>query len=154
MYRTLFPSNNDLLSHFDRLQQEMQQYFGGMDSPTSIRAVAQGSFPPINVVATPQAVEVYAFAPGLDPAKLDINVDRGVLSLAGERLADAGTGGHEGVKGAAVYTEERFAGKFKRTIALTEDLDGTQAEAQYKDGVLRITLPRTQASQPKRIEVR
>ena len=80
MYRSLFP--RDMFAEMDRLQREMQQAFGL--SPT-IRGFARNGFPALNVGGTPKAIEIYAFAPGVDPATLEVQLERGLLSVAGER---------------------------------------------------------------------
>ena len=64
-YRSLFP--RDLFAEFDRLQRELQQAF---DPNQSIRGLTRG-FPALNVGGTPKAVDIYAFAPGIDPATLE-----------------------------------------------------------------------------------
>jgi HSP20 family molecular chaperone IbpA len=73
------------IAELDRLQREVQQSF---DISPSIRGLGRGGFPALNVGGTPQSVEIYAFTPGLDPAKLEVNLDRGVLTIAGERKSD------------------------------------------------------------------
>ena len=83
MYRSLF--SRDLFAELDRLQREMQQ---ALDISPSIRGFGRGGFPALNVGGTPQSVEIYAFAPGLEPASLNVNLDRGVLTISGEREAD------------------------------------------------------------------
>jgi HSP20 family protein len=80
MYRSLFP--RDLFAEMDRLQREMQQAF---DLSPSIRGLGRGGFPALNVGGTPQAIEIYAFAPGLDPTKIDIQLDRGLLTASAPR---------------------------------------------------------------------
>ena len=62
------------------VQRELQDDFANLGRPGSIRALASGAFPAINVGSTPTSIEVYAFAPGLDPAKLDIQLVQGLLS--------------------------------------------------------------------------
>ena len=64
----------DLFSELDRLQRQMSSLFGG--TPSSLRSSRSGTFPPINVGTTDESVEIVAFAPGLDPAKLDVTVDK------------------------------------------------------------------------------
>lgn len=149
MYESLlnFPG---LFGELDRLQREMDQLFGSVGRPGSIRAVASGAFPAINVGSTPSSVEVYAFAPGIDPAKLEVQVDRGVLSISGERPSSR----PEGDQKASVYAAERFTGRFKRTVSLPEDADPGRVDASYRDGVLRVSVGRREAAQPKRIEVK
>ena len=109
--------------------------------------MAPGTFPAINVGNTPTSVEVYAFAPGLDPAKIDVSIDRGVLSIAGERPAAAQQ------DGARSYSRERFTGSFRRAVSLPDDVDATKVQASYRDGVLRISIERQAEAQPRRITI-
>lgn len=87
MYASLLSSPGSLFAEFDRLQRELQQAFS---TPSSIRAVARGAFPAVNIGMTPASVEVYAFAPGIDPSTLEVSVDRGLLTIAGQRSAQSG----------------------------------------------------------------
>ncbi|QJD29302.1 Hsp20/alpha crystallin family protein [Methylococcus geothermalis] len=149
MYESLLRFPTDLFSEFDRMQREMEQMFGALGMPTSIRAVTRG-FPAVNIGATPKSVEVYAFAPGVDPSKLEVSVDRGLLTIAGERPSEL----PEENDKVSVYADERFSGSFKRVVSLPEDVDPSGIQARYRDGVLRVSVPRSEAAQPKRIEVR
>ncbi|WP_300454483.1 Hsp20/alpha crystallin family protein [Accumulibacter sp.] len=142
MYRSVFP--RDVLAELDRLQREMQQAFH--ISP-SIRGIARGGFPAMNVGGTPQAVEIYAFAPGIDPASLDVQIEKGVLTIAGERQLEQ-PGGE-----ATVHIDERFAGRFRRVVTLPDDVDPNAVEAKYVDGVLRISIGRRESAQPRRITI-
>ena len=144
MYRSLFP--RDIFSELVRLQREMQQ---GFETGPSIRGLGRGGFPALNVGGTPQAVELYAFAPGLDPASIEVNLERGVLTVSGERAADV----PQREEKTAVHINERFAGRFRRVINLPDDIDPNGVSAQYRDGVLRISLKRQESTQPRRIAV-
>jgi HSP20 family molecular chaperone IbpA len=73
----------DLFSELDRLQRQMSSLFGGF--PSSLRSSQFGTFPHINVGTTDDTIEIVAFAPGVEPGKLDISIDKGLLSIAGER---------------------------------------------------------------------
>ena len=137
------------LAELDRMQREAQQALGTLGLPSSIRAVAQGAFPQINIGATAREIVVYAFAPGLDPARIDVTVDRGVLTLSGERPDELP--GQDAKR--SVYAAERFSGAFRRAISLSEDADPARVSAQYRDGVLRIGIARRESAQPKRIEI-
>ena len=108
MYRSLFA--RDILAEWDRLQREMQEAF---DLSPSIRGIGRGGFPALNVGGTPQSVEIYAFAPGLDPATMEVNLDRGLLTIAGERTPDLPSGGDDK---AVVHINERFGGRFRREV--------------------------------------
>jgi HSP20 family protein len=79
-------------------------------SPSSIRAIAGGTFPRINVGSTPETIEVVAFAPGIDPKALPISIDRGLLILAGECSNDV----RDSDERLSVYAQERFTGPFRR----------------------------------------
>jgi HSP20 family protein len=94
-------------------------------------------------------VEIYAFAPGIDPASIEVNLEKGVLTIAGERASDL-PGGE--VK-ANVHIDERFAGTFRRVVTLPEDADPDRVSARYRDGVLHISIQRRETAQPRRISI-
>ena len=145
MYRTLFP--NSFLADLDRLQREFLRYSG----PTgSIRGFGRGGFPALNVGSTPESVEIYAFAPGLDPTTVDVTSDRGVLTLSGERKSELP---RDGEKKAAVHINERFSGAFRRVVSLSDDVDPDSTKATYADGVLHISIKRRVAAQSRRINI-
>jgi HSP20 family protein len=149
MYESLLTLPGGLFAEFDRMQRDLQQLFGTPGLPSSIRAVAQGAFPPINLAGTPSAFEVYAFAPGLDPKTIEVTVDRGLLTISGERVNLLSA--KEGER--SVYASERYEGSFRRTVSLPEDADPRRIQAKYRDGVLRITVARRESAQPKRVTV-
>lgn len=144
MYRSLFP--RDLFAEMDRLTREMQQAF---DLTPAIRGFARGGYPALNVGSTPTSVEIYAFAPGIDPAKVEVNLDRGVLTIAGERAAAVGAGDEK----TTLHVNERFGGRFRRVISLPDDIDPNAVSADYADGVLHVSVKRRESAQPRRIEV-
>ncbi|NTZ83388.1 Hsp20/alpha crystallin family protein [Burkholderia metallica] len=138
----------DLLAEFDRLQRQMAGMFTGL--PASLRAPRPGAFPPVNIGSTDDTVEIVAFAPGLDPAKIDISVDRRLLSISGERTApDEGTTDDE----RRIYANERFMGAFRRVIELPQDADPDKIEARYTNGCLTIRVGKSEASKPRAIAV-
>ena len=144
MELSLFP--RDVFAELDRLQREMQQAF---EFSPSIRGVARRGFPALNVGGTPQSVEIYAFAPGLDPAAIEVKLERGVLSISGERSGELpGADGQT-----SVHVNERFAGRFHRVVTLTDDLDSNAVQARYRDGLLHISIKRQETAQPRRISI-
>ena len=144
LYRTLFP--RDLYADLDRLQREMQS---AVEAAPAIRGLGRGGYPALNVGTTPEALEVFVFAPGLDPAGFEVQVERGVLTISGERpeltLPEDGK--------STVHIKERFSGRFRRVLSLPEDVDPDQVSAECRDGVLRVRLGRRQAQQARRITV-
>ena len=152
MYPRLFA--RDLFSDLDRFQREMSSLF---DLSPSIRGAGRGGYPALNVGLSPEAVEVYAFAPGLEPGSIAVELDRGVLSLSGERAATVAPKSEDG-NGAPsgrtiVHQSERFAGRFRRCVSLPDDIDPEQVDASYRDGVLRVSIKRRAAAQPRRIDI-
>lgn len=131
---------------FRRLQDELDELFGGWPSPVEIRAAGRGAYPAVNVGSTPEQVNVYVFAAGLDPKSLDLSLQQNVLTISGERNAMT-------EEGANYYRRERFDGAFRRAIALPDDVDPEQVEASYRDGILQVTVKRREAARPRRIEV-
>lgn len=141
-YRPLFA--RDVFAELDRLQHDMRQAF---EISPSIRGLARGGFPAINVGSTPRSLELHAFAPGIDPGTLEVQIEKGVLTIAGERKPDPAP------EKATLHVDERFAGRFRRVVTLPDDIDPDGVEASYSDGVLRISIARKEAAQPRRITV-
>ncbi|KQW54329.1 Hsp20/alpha crystallin family protein [Variovorax sp. Root411] len=144
MYRSLFP--RDIFAEMDRLQRDVQQAF---DLSPSIRGVAHNGFPALNVGSTPQALEIYAFAPGVDPSTIEVNLERGLLTISGERKSALPEAGGK----IAVHINERFEGAFRRVMTLPEDADPEAVNARLRDGVLHITVQRRASAQPRRIAI-
>jgi HSP20 family protein len=152
MFGSLLSFPGDLFGDFERLRRELDDVFAPVGQPSSIRSAAPGTFPPLNVGRTPSSVEVYAFAPGLDPAKLEVNLDRGVLTIAGERAPSVAEG-TDAAKQQRIYSRERGSGRFMRAISLPDDIDPTKVQARYRDGVLNVSIGRRAEAQPQRIQV-
>ncbi|AIO36482.1 hsp20/alpha crystallin family protein [Burkholderia cenocepacia] len=137
----------DLLGEFDRLQRQMASLFAGY--PASLRATRSETFPPVNIGSTDDSVEIVAFAPGLDPAAIDVTIDKGLLTISGERRppesnADAET---------RVYARERSMGAFRRVIELPQHADPDKVDARYVNGCLIVSVGRSEASKPRAITV-
>ena len=147
MFGSLFGSfDTSLFDEFRRLESEMDQLFGRGSLPAGIRAMRRGTFPPINVGATPERVDVYLFAAGLDPKSLDISIQQNLLAVSGERKVPVD-------EAADYYRQERYDGEFRRVITLPDDVDPDRVEAKYQDGVLQITVQRREAVRPRQITV-
>jgi len=149
MYESFLNYPSSLFGQFERLRRELDDAFGVSALASSIRSAAPGTAPAVNVGRTPTSVEVYAFAPGLEPAKIDVTLDRGVLRISGERASGI-PGGERTVQ---VYTRERSVGSFTRAIALPDDVDPARVQARYRDGVLQVSIALRESAQPKRITV-
>ena len=143
----LFQVSGSLFPELARLQQLLDEV-----SPmgtSGIRAMAGRTFPAVNVGSTADGVEVIAFVPGVDPKEIEITVDRGLLSLAGQRTS----GSENRQEGAHTYAQERFAGQFRRVISLPEDADPAEVEAKFRDGILHIKVAKRESSKPRQITI-
>lgn len=149
MYVSFLNQPNSLLGRMELLRRELDEAFGVSGLPSSIRSVTPGTLPYVNIGRTPKSVEVFVFAPGLDATKVEVTLDRGVLHIAGERTSSIPEQGNS----IQIYACERVSGSFSRTVSLPEDVDPTQVQAKYQDGVLQISIARREAIQPKRITV-
>ena len=154
MYSSLLRTPGDWFADFEQLQDRIDELLGGRAATSSIRAVGRaGAFPALNVGTWAEALEIYAFAPGIDPKSIDVSVEKGILAIAGERAA--ANGNTPAAKGGErnVYASERFAGKFRRVVALPEDAEPSRVEATYRNGVLKIVVPKRESSKPRQIQV-
>jgi len=92
-------------------------------------------------------IVVMAELPGMKREDIDVSLHDGSLSISGERRSE---GKYES---AEVHRAERFVGRFQRTVTLPSPVAADKVKAQYHDGVLTITLPKTEEAKPKQIDV-
>ena len=142
-----FYFGTELFSELDRLQRQMSSLFGGY--PASLRSSRFGTFPQINIGTTDDSIEIVAFAPGLDAAKLEISIDKGLLTIAGERAASEAQLAQDTRR----YAQERFSGSFRRVVELPQQADPDNVKARYVDGCLLISVGKREASRPRAITV-
>ena len=146
MFSSQPSGNGGLIQEFRRLEDEMDELLGRWAWPLGIRSTARGTFPPMNIGVTPDHVEVYFFAPGLDPKSLDVSVQQNVLTVSGERQIRS-------QDEVTWYRKERFDGSFRRVISLPEDVEPDRIQARYRDGVLYVTAERPESAKPRKIEI-
>lgn len=134
-----FQNLPDLQSELDRL----------LRSPLGIDLGPSGAgvFPPINVFSDREGnMLVRAEVPGVDSASINITIENRVLTLSGERTEPASRKG-------SYHRRERRFGRFSRSVQLPRDLNGDEATAQCKDGLLTVTVPRRAEARPRQVEV-
>ena len=102
---------------------------------------------PMDVWQADDGFHVFLDLPGVDPDSVDITTERNILTITAERRA-------EYQQGQNVLIAERPQGTFTRQLQLGDTVDAENIEASYGDGVLHLTLPITQAAQPRRVQVR
>ena len=106
-----------------------------------------GWTPALDLSENKDSFVVKAELPGMKREDIEVSLHEGTLSISGERKSE------EKHKDAEVYRAERFFGRFQRTVTLPTAVAGDKVKAQYKDGVLTITLPKTEEAKPKQIDV-
>jgi len=109
---------------------------------------AARQYPLVNLSEDRDHIYVEALAPGVDPASIDVAVMRNVLTISGEKRRLP-----EELKPEALHRSERATGKFVRSIELPIEIDSDQVKAEYKHGLLMVTLPKAAAAKPKQINV-
>jgi HSP20 family protein len=102
--------------------------------------------PRTDIYERKDAIVVTADLPGVDEKAVDINVEKNVLTITG-RVNRQGIEGHR-----LIYSEYQV-GDYQRTFTLSNDIDVSKIEASMKDGVLRITLPKSEKVLPRKIAV-
>jgi len=106
-----------------------------------------GAAPAVDVYEDKENFVVKAELPGMKKEDIEVTMRDGMLSISGERKSE------EKVEKGEVYRSERFFGRFQRTVALPSTVDAAKIKAQYKDGVLTVTLPKAEEAKPKHIDV-
>jgi HSP20 family protein len=120
------------------LQDELDRLF---ESPLT------GWAPALEVYEDKDNFVVNAELPGLKREDIEVSLQDGALVISGERKAE------EKRKEGEIHRQERFYGKFQRALTLPAPIAVDQVKAQYKDGILTITLPKAEEAKPKKIDV-
>ncbi len=137
------------------LRQEINRTFEGFGvGQDPLRQVAflpgrgPRRYPLINLLEDKDHIYIEALTPGVDPKSLDISMTHNRLSLAGEKTRIG-----EDVQAEAFHRSERASGKFVRTVDLPLEVDGGSVQAEYKNGLLVLTIPKAEKAKPKQITV-
>jgi HSP20 family protein len=131
-----------------RLQDEINRLFGTMSENESSSATAAW-VPPVDIYEYNDRFELYVDLPGVDPSKVDLTLEDGVLTLSGERTNE----------GAARQAEiqyrrcERIHGNFHRRFVLPDTADSQGVNASGKNGVLTVTIAKHAKAMPRRIQI-
>lgn len=133
-------------SPFDRL---FNQAFNDFLQPIATEEVSNRRFlPAVDIRETPDALTLTAELPGLSREDVHITLENSVLTISGERKFEKDT------KEENYHRIERSYGTFSRSFTLPSNVRGEQVNAAFKDGVLTITLPKTDEAKPRKIEIK
>ncbi len=142
---------------FDTFRREMENVIRGLgDLPVEgapFASWARGErHSDIRVHQDQEAVHVEAILPGVDPDHLALSIEDKILTVSGEKPSWAGSNDPLD-EGDVCHHKERSTGAFKREVVLPVSVEADQATAEYKHGVLRVTLPKANRQQAKSIHI-
>ncbi|TCO89113.1 heat shock protein Hsp20 [Chthoniobacter flavus] len=115
--------------------------------PSRDSGLFSGWSPALDVFDDKDNLVVKVELPGLNKDEINISLDKGVLTVSGERKQE-----HESKEGES-FRSERYFGKFHRSVTLPATVDSTKVSASYKDGILTVDLPKAEEAKPKQIAV-
>jgi len=136
--------------HLSNLRDEIDRLF---ESPlnaltSSSQQFLSGWIPAIDLHESDDQLVLRAELPGMKREDIDVSLHGEMLTLSGERKEE-----HD-LKGSEAYRSERFLGRFQRSFTLPCAVNGAKVQANYKDGILTVTLPKAEEARPKQIEVK
>jgi HSP20 family protein len=140
----------DLFREMEQLHREIDDVFRGAALGLPFSPSGQGvrNFPRINLREDDNHIYIEALVPGVDPQQIEINMLGNTLTLAGERQADDVQANNR-----TWHRRERVFGKFMRTIELPVQVDVEKAGAEFRNGLLHVTLPKAAAAKPRAIDI-
>lgn len=152
MVRSMIPWRGGVLSPtrtWERLENEMTNVFDRFFGPERGVLTMEESFAPrVNVAETEGEFEVTVELPGIKPEEIKVELTDGQLSISGERSEE------KEEKEKTYHRVERHYGSFRRVIPLPEAVDSEKIKAEGRNGILTVTIPKTEQAKPKQIEVK
>jgi HSP20 family protein len=139
-----FQPFGDLMGLQDRMNRLFDQSTRGNDEDWALG----GSWAPaVDIYEKNGNIVLKAELPGIDPKTVDVRVENNVLTLRGERKFE------EEVKKDDFHRVERAYGTFTRSFTLPALVDTGKIKAEFKDGVLKLTIPKKEEAKPKQIQI-
>jgi HSP20 family protein len=132
------------LSRLSDLREEIDRLF---ESPLARTSEFLGWTPAFDVYEEKDNYVVKAELPGMKKEDINVSIQGGELVISGERKSETKDGAGE------VYRSERHFGRFQRAVSLPATVSAKDVRAEYKDGILTVTLPKSEEAKPKQIEV-
>jgi HSP20 family protein len=130
----------------NRLRREMDHLMNYEWAPL---ARGTAAFPSVNLLESEKGLVLTAELPGLDPAQLDVSLEKDSLTISGARASLS-----PDAEGENYIRRERWFEPFKRTIELPFDVDPDKCDASYEKGVLTVRLERRPEVQPKKLTIK
>ncbi len=133
-------------SEIDNLQKEMNRLFDNL-APRTTDRLGSAFVPAAEMKETPEAIHLKLEVPGMDASDIDIQVSAEAVSISGERKEETKT------EARGMTRSEFRYGSFRRVIPLPTRVQNTQVKAEYKDGILHLTLPKAEEEKTKVVKV-
>lgn len=130
----------------DRMRREMDVSWPGLGGLTA--AGTTNVYPPVNLYENGEDFVLLAEVPGVRQEDLEVTIEANRVTLRGERKVE-----YPAAEGTSVHRRERESGFFRRTFGFPVPVDADKAEAVYRDGVLRLRLPKAASHRPRQIAV-
>jgi HSP20 family protein len=141
-------TRQDYWSVVPRLQDEINRLFGSVRENDSSSATATW-IPQVDIHEYADRFELYVDLPGVDPSKVELTLDGGILTLSGTRAEQVSRAGED----VQSKRTERGSGSFHRRFVLPDTADGEKVNATGKNGVLTVTIPKQVKAMPRRIQI-
>ena len=155
MTKVLFKQNlpffdrDDFLTPFDKMFDNLvETQFPDIVKQVGVKPYQGSAYPKVNVYEYDDKIGIVAEIPGLNKKQLNVEVEEGILTISGDK--------HNTFEddGAKVLRRELKQSSFKRSFELGEQLDGEDISANFKDGVLSVTIPKKEPEIPKKHSVK
>ena len=150
-FRTNIPffDRDDFLTPFDKMFDQMvETQFPDVVKSVGVKPYAGSAYPKVNVYEYDDKIGIVAEIPGLNKKQLNVEVEDGVLTISGDKHSTFED------DGAKVLRREIKQSSFKRSFELGELLDGNNIDANFKDGVLSVSIPKMEPEKPKKTFVK
>jgi HSP20 family protein len=126
----------------------VESQFPDVVKQVGVKPYAGSAYPKVNVYEYEDKIGIVAEIPGLNKKQLDVAVEEGILTISGDKHS---TFNDEGAK---VIRRELKQSSFKRSFELGDLLDGDNISASFKDGILSVSIPKTEPVKPKKTNVK
>jgi HSP20 family protein len=137
----------DPFKGLDQIEREIDSIFTNRPSHKGLRPIFSNCYPAIDIFDKKDAIVVKAEMPGVDKKDVAISITENEMTIKGEVKRE------QEVNEKDYYHSERSYGTFSRTIGLPSSIDKLKVKAAYKDGILEITLPKSEEAKPKEIKL-
>lgn len=144
-FRTFARSAHPLAGFTTPMERAFEEFWSSRGWPA--RSGAVGAFPPVNAWETEHAMIIEAELPGFSEKDIDVSATGNELTIAGSREI-------KHPDGAVLHRTERASGRFSRMLRLAPGFDLAKVTASFERGVLTITVPKSEESKPRKVEVK